>query len=46
MDFLKLTSMTLKKEFLFQIDIGNLVRYNDGIKDPIGTINNRNNGIP
>ena len=34
--FFKIDFKTLQKEFLFQIEIDNLVRYNDGIKDLSG----------
>jgi sugar lactone lactonase YvrE len=34
--FFEINFNTLKKKFVFQIDIDNSVRYNDGIKDPIG----------
>ncbi len=34
--FFKIDFNKLKKEFVFQIDIENSVRYNDGIEDPIG----------
>lgn len=36
--FFKIDFNELKKEFIFQIDIGNLVRYNDGIQDPLGRL--------
>lgn len=34
--FFKIDFNTLQKQFVFQIDIDNSVRYNDGIKDSIG----------
>ena len=34
--FFEIDFNTLEKKFVFQIDIANDVRYNDGIKDPIG----------
>lgn len=34
--FFKIDFNTLDQEFIFQIEIDNLVRYNDGIKDPNG----------
>jgi sugar lactone lactonase YvrE len=36
--FFEIDFNTLEKKFVFQIDIDNLVRYNDGIQDPIGRI--------
>ncbi|WP_303315161.1 SMP-30/gluconolactonase/LRE family protein [Flavivirga abyssicola] len=36
--FFEIDFNTLQKKFVFQIDIDNAVRYNDGIKDPIGRI--------
>ncbi|MET7030255.1 SMP-30/gluconolactonase/LRE family protein [Sediminicola luteus] len=34
--FFEVDFNTLQKKFVFQIDIDNSVRYNDGIKDPLG----------
>ncbi|TLP70589.1 SMP-30/gluconolactonase/LRE family protein [Maribacter sp. ACAM166] len=34
--FFEVDFSTLKKQFVFQIDIANSVRYNDGIKDAVG----------
>lgn len=36
--FFEIDFNTLQQKFVFQIDIDNLVRYNDGISDPIGRI--------
>ena len=36
--FFKINFHTLKTEFVFQLDCDPLVRYNDGIKDPVGRI--------
>jgi sugar lactone lactonase YvrE len=36
--FFEIDFITLKKEFIFQIDIDNNVRYNDGIKDKKGRL--------
>ncbi len=36
--FFKIDFNKLKKEFVFQIEIGNFVRYNDGIKDSMGRL--------
>ena len=36
--FFKVDFNSLQKEFAFQIDIDNAVRYNDGIEDPMGRI--------
>lgn len=36
--FFKIDFNTLQQEFVFQIEIDNLVRYNDGIKDPNGRL--------
>jgi len=36
--FFEIDFNNLKKEFRFQINIGDSVRYNDGIKDPIGRL--------
>ena len=36
--FFKIDFNTLQKEFAFQIDVDKLVRYNDGIQDPVGRI--------
>jgi sugar lactone lactonase YvrE len=36
--FFEIDFNTLEKKFVFQIDIDNLVRYNDGIQDSIGRI--------
>ena len=36
--FFEIDFNTLQKKFVFQIDIDNLVRYNDGIEDPIGRV--------
>jgi len=36
--FFKIDFNELKKEFIFQIEMENSVRYNDGIKDPIGRL--------
>lgn len=34
--FFEVDFNTLQKQFVFQIDISDYVRYNDGIKDPVG----------
>lgn len=36
--FFEIDFNTLQKKFVFQIDIDNFVRYNDGIKDPVGRL--------
>ena len=36
--FFEIDFNTLKKKFVFQIDIDHAIRYNDGIQDPVGRI--------